>query len=59
MGKDEKFEPRDSVRDRKDDGQVVKRAADKRYRQEEADLADPAKRRKYSEQPPTQRNAKP
>ncbi|MGK6351379.1 hypothetical protein ACMGDE_08745 [Parapedobacter sp. DT-150] len=58
MGKHEAFEPTDSKQDRKKDKQVVKRPEDTRYDRDEANLANPAVKRKYSEQPPSKHNSK-
>jgi hypothetical protein len=58
MKKSEKFEPHDSVRNEKEDRQVVKRAADKRYQRKDPQMDDPAAKRTTSEQPPTKHNAK-
>ncbi|WP_079715816.1 hypothetical protein [Parapedobacter luteus] len=58
MGKHEELKPSDSKQNLKKDKQVVKRSEDKRYDKDEADLANPATTRKYSEQPPIKHNSK-
>ncbi|WP_090608826.1 hypothetical protein [Parapedobacter koreensis] len=58
MGKHEEFEPQDSKQDQKKDKQIVKRPEDNRYTSKEANLANPALKKTYSEQPPTKHNSK-
>ncbi|MGV3762175.1 hypothetical protein [Parapedobacter sp.] len=57
MKKDEKFEPKDSIRHPREREQVVTQKADLRVRKS-PDTASPALKRKFSEQPPTKHNSK-
>lgn len=58
MRSTEKFKPIDSAKDQKKDGQAVKDTQDHLYKQKEVNMPNPEKKRKFSEQPPTKRNAK-
>lgn len=52
----EKYHPTDSTQKRAIDDKVVKARVDETYHHEEANLKQPALKRKYSEQPPTKHN---
>lgn len=58
MQNTEKFEPKDSVKNRKKSNQTAKKPQNQSYTKEEATLPNPEKKRKFSEQPPTKRNSK-
>lgn|GEM_PF-809968 len=58
MSEDNKYIPNDSEADAPKKGQVVKQPEDKVYKRLSTDMKNPAKVKKYSEQPPTKRNAK-
>ena len=54
----QKLTPLDTEKEQPRDNLVVKKQKDKQYRAITPDLPDPAKKRYYSEQPPTSRNNK-
>jgi len=58
MEKEEKFEPRDSTRHHRADEQAVTQKAGDGHRRKTAKTANPALKRKFSEQPPTKHNSK-
>lgn len=51
-----KYEPQDSVQAIPEDDKVVKRKKDTVYKKKPVDLKNPAKKREFSEQPPTKHN---
>lgn len=53
-----KFKPMDSGKSQKKEGQTVKDVQDHTYKRKKADMPNPEKRRKFSEQPPTNQNTK-
>ncbi|HWK56156.1 MAG TPA: hypothetical protein VNQ80_02385 [Parapedobacter sp.] len=58
MEKEEKFEPKDSTRDVKQQERAVTRKASQGHVQKGEKMANPALKRKFSEQPPTKHNSK-
>ncbi|WP_437365377.1 hypothetical protein [Olivibacter jilunii] len=51
-----KFEPHDSEQSTPEDNKVVKKKKDTQYKKELANLKSPAKKKEFSEQPPTKHN---
>ncbi len=58
MAKTEKFIPQDSEERPGRATESTGKQNEDRYRASDAEMRDPATKRKYSEQPPTKRNAK-
>ncbi len=58
MEKKEKFEPKDSIRHPREAEQAVTHKGAQGNRQKGAKTANPARKREFSEQPPTKHNSK-
>lgn len=54
--KTKEYQPRDSAEEKPKDKLIVKTARDKTYTKEQPDISAPEKKRKFSEQPPTEHN---
>ncbi|QNL50129.1 hypothetical protein H8S90_00355 [Olivibacter sp. SDN3] len=52
------YEPKDSEQETKSSNKAVKTKKDKTYKKESAILGNPAKKRMFSEQPPTKHNTR-